>query len=100
MMARQMTNRKPDFRLPIHNAGMVTWRKGIPTGAVEASDLGPNFTGRIWNDACDIGFILKSPKTGREILMVQTGHCRDGEGEVTIWIFESREGVMLNVLND
>ena len=97
MMART----KADFRLPIHNARLVTWRKDVgTTGSVDASDLGPNFTGRVWNDACDIGFILKSPKTGREILMVQTGRSTDREGDVTSWLFESREGIIVNVVND
>lgn len=96
-----MVRTKADFRLPIHCASKVTWRKDCrTTGSVEASDLGPNFTGRVWNDACDIGFILRSPKTGREILMVQTGRSTDREGDVTSWLFESREGITLNVVND
>jgi hypothetical protein len=60
------------------------------TFVVEDSTLrapwnGPS--GRVYNDACDVGFTLVNQKTGGEIVMAQDGTDKDREGEVLGWRF-------------
>jgi hypothetical protein len=51
------------------------------TGVCEASDLGrAEIGGRIYDDACDYGFALRSEKTGVVLLMAETTpDVREGE---------------------
>lgn len=57
----------------------------FPTFLVaEESDLGRDFRlGRVYDDACDVGFTLVSARTGREIVMALEDEHRDPrEGEL------------------
>lgn len=57
-----------------------------------ASDLGPLRNGprwgRVWNDACDEGFIMLSPETGREVIFTLAETHHDQDSDVTDWIFK------------
>lgn len=55
---------------------------------------------RIYNDACDTGFWLKSERTGALMLFMPTKTDITSEGEVAGWNFRSEEGVKLLVVND
>jgi hypothetical protein len=49
----------------------------------EASDLGRDFRrGRVYDDACDVGFTLVSHATGAEIVFASNGETRDADGDV------------------
>jgi len=67
--------KKPDYELPTYDARLFTWDGG--KGLTEASDmhLAPGVVPgkRVWNDACDVGFYVRSPKTGTTKLFVNDG---------------------------
>lgn len=74
--------------VPKRSSRDFTWRGKV--GVVEASDLGKQeIGGRVYDDACDYGFDLRSEKTGLTLLMTESGVDRDGEQEVTGWRFKS-----------
>lgn len=52
------------------------------TFSAEASDLRGFRLGRIYDDACDIGFTLVSQRTGREIVFALAHEERDREGDL------------------
>jgi hypothetical protein len=58
----------------------LTWFAKDKTFVTEASTIGA--PGRIWADACDTGFILKSHATGRNIIVSLVGEARDSDGEL------------------
>ena len=44
---------------------------------------------KIYNDACDLGFILMSAKTGNERVVVLEDIEKDVEGDIQAWEFRS-----------
>lgn len=54
----------------------------------EASDLNDISMGRVYDDACDIGFTIISQRTGRAAVFVKVGEAKDREGEVSAFIFD------------
>lgn len=53
----------------------------------EDSSLPKGHIGRIYNDACDEGFIMKSEKTGKEVIFALYATILDSDGDITHWIF-------------
>jgi hypothetical protein len=51
----------------------------------EASDLGRNPFGRVYDDACDIGLTLVHERTGRQLVLYVHDEHRDAEGELQWW---------------
>lgn len=65
---------------PVHSASKFTWKNGV--GVAEASDLRPvPLFGRLFNDACDLGFRLLNPATGRCEPFYLSHEDTDGSGE-------------------
>lgn len=50
----------------------------------EASELGGLRLGRVYPDACDVGFTLVSARTGRAVRVILAHTERDREGD-TLW---------------
>jgi hypothetical protein len=90
-----MMNRKPDFFLPIHSAKLFTWtgKKGV----TEASTLGRGHTGRVWKDACDTGFNVKSPKTGRTVAFSYAFAVGESVEDIQAFVYRDIEGLDLEV---
>lgn len=63
---------------PIHSTAF-TFSKS--TFVAEMSDLGNPLMGRVYDDACDIGFSVISAKTGKHAVFAFESTDRDGEGE-------------------
>ncbi len=61
-----------------------TYLKDERLFVAEDSDFGPNGIplGRVYDDACDIGFTLRSHQTGREIVFATWETKKNGEGDV------------------
>lgn len=60
-----------------------TYNAVTNTFTAEASDLGSNFRlGRVYDDACDMGFTLMSARTGKEVVFYLSHTERDREGEL------------------
>jgi hypothetical protein len=91
---------KPNFDIPVHDGSKFDWRGG--SGYAEASDFGRSvWCRRVWSDACDVGFVVVSPRTGVKKLFTLVREERDGEGEVTSWKFVECGGdVCITVFND
>lgn len=85
------------MNIPVHEGSKFTWTGS--TGAVEASDLPNMYEARVWPDACDVGFLIRSHRTGELRLFVGAGQvvehgelvCRqyrsypDGKVEVKVF---------------
>lgn len=65
-----------------------TYDRTTRTFSAEASDF-PNHAPfqRLYDDAVDVGFTMKSTKTGAEVVYTMEQVHRDGEGETTHWTF-------------
>lgn len=86
--------------LPTHAGSLFTWTKKV--GVVEASTLGRGHTGRVWDDACDAGFAVRSERTG-VIKVFAYDHAvgRSIEDvEAHVYIAVDGSGVEVHVLND
>lgn len=77
---------------PCHDGSKFHWEKN--RGMCEASDLGP---------AVDNGhaFVIRSHRTGREILFTRIGIDRDGENEIVSMTYKAMEADFeVTVFND
>lgn len=62
-----------------------TFVKESKTFVAESSDFrGTGVSGRVYDDACDEGFVLVSERTGQKILCLWSGGKRDRENEL-LW---------------
>lgn len=91
---------KPDMSPPTHDGSKFTWRNGH--GSCELSDFMPShFSGRVWSDAADVGFYIRSHKTGASKLFLFREEHKDGEGDVTHWVFAEHGGpTVVTIFND
>ena len=67
---------------PRVGAERFTYHAPTKVFSAEMSDFaraGPG--GRVYDDACDFGFIMVNPRTGGEVLFLLAGDKRDGEGD-------------------
>lgn len=67
--------------------------------AAYASDLCANHsTGevarQVYDDACDIGFVIVSGPTGKEATFAQDNTRRDGEGDIIAWTYVPTRGTL------
>lgn len=54
----------------------------------EASDIGDaQLFQRIYDDACDLGFLVCNPDTNQSILVTLAHEHTDEEGEIESWVF-------------
>lgn len=91
---------KTNPRLPVHDSRIFTWSG--KTGCIEASDLprAAAFVGRVYDDAVDVGFHVKSHRTGRTMLFVEVEPAKNSEGEVVAFCFAGDDGIVVEVVND
>lgn len=89
---------------PIHTSDFFTVHgKSLIT---EISDLPRPVMGQIYTDACDLGFFVKSERTGKIEGFRMREEKRDVDGDIQVWILEPvnftlrNKGVEVHVLND
>ena len=91
--------------LPTYAGNKFTWSKNH--GVTEASDLGCGNTptlsrlpgSRVYDDACDWGFIVIG--NHKNILFLYTGEDRDREGDITGFRYTSECGKFeILIIND
>ena len=80
------------------------------SGSVEASDMGNRHLQRLYDDAMDVGFAVKSSKTGDVVTYAMSHVEKDAEGELLYWRYEPTSesvrkypfcrGSMIMVFND
>ena len=85
--------------LPVHDGRAFAWEAG--TGYAEVSDFpsAGNLAGRVYADSCDVGFYVRSHKTGVRKLFIEEG-VRRLDGDVISWIYKSEDGFTIEVFND
>lgn len=99
-----MTGQRTRCLPPISTRGL-TYDPAGRRFAVDASDLPAGSVGQIYHDAADLGLVLASHRTGREMPMVlsRTERC---DGEVIYHDFtpalerDRATGVVVRVFND
>lgn len=89
--------------IPEYDIRVFTWMKtnGEWLGSTDVSDLkslGLVWT-RVYDDACDVGFMVRSP-TGARKLFTLVSEKKDAEGDVLYWEFVSNVGLVIRVHND
>lgn len=62
-------------------SSMFTWSNEGRSACAEASDMGNRHLQRLYDDACDVGFKMKSEKTGEVVTFVMASPFYHGEGE-------------------
>lgn len=90
---------------PIVTTTHLTWDRPTRRFTAEASDLGPALGrggfGRVYDDACDIGFTMVSARTGAEaVFAVQ--HEEIVDGDLLYWDLASVTGrdMKVRIFND
>lgn len=92
-MARTLSN------VPVHSGSKFTWSG--KTGSAELSDFNPaTLAGRLYGDACDVGFYVQSHKSGEKVLFSEERIDRDAEGEILRWHYTASNGCSIVVFND
>jgi len=73
------------------DAGIFTWEGNH--GTADASDLDYGrfiiIATQLFDDACDVGFFLVSPRTGQKVLFTFLSEETDRHGEVQWWTYQS-----------
>ena len=64
-----------------HSSRQFSYSDKDKTLVSEASDLDNRHLERIYDDACDVGFAVKSEKTGAVVVYVMSSPIYRGEGE-------------------
>lgn len=91
-----MANTLPN--VPVHAGSKFLWSGRL--GAAEVSDFNAaTLAGRLYADACDVGFYVESPRTGKRVLFSEEDVERR-EGEIVSWRYSSEEGFRIIVWND
>lgn len=88
--------RKADLQIPTHSGRTFTWTG--KRGVTEASTLGRGYTGRVWRDACDVGFHVQG-RTGLKLFVYQgaLAHTNDIT-DVYAYRYVSEDGFSVDVL--
>jgi hypothetical protein len=93
--------------IPVHSSRMFTWGGDNFTGhigLVDASDFGSSrIAGQIYDDACDVGFIVHSERTGKDELFFHANSYRDTDGELRHDTFVNRPTkpmITIKIFND
>lgn len=79
------------------DASLFSW-KGRE-GVAFASDLPRGYATRVYDDACDFGFLCRSPKTGVVRTFAEVDMVLDRSGEAQGWIYETTDGIRITVFN-
>lgn len=99
MMETEQFSPNPN-RLPLRiiDAADLTWTGN--RGACDASDLPRDTVRRVYRDACDVGFIVRSPRTGRKVLFTHREDVYHGAGEdreLVAQVFGEDDGLDLTI---
>jgi hypothetical protein len=72
---------------PTLSTRSFTWVPTSQSFVAESSELGSGAVGRIWDDACDVGFRLQSHRTGKEVLFCLDHEEKTPDGDIAGWRF-------------
>ncbi len=70
---------------PVHDGKAFMWHKGVGVAAISdmsrPGDRRDMIFGRLYDDACDVGFAVRSHLTGKLVAFYLDREDRDGSGE-------------------
>lgn len=92
--------------VPRHPGCIFSWAYG--EGCADASDFSnpppgaPPLCGRVWDDACDVGFFVVSHRTQESKLFTHSKSVRDPFGELLYDVYTSHPDrvVQIRIYND
>jgi hypothetical protein len=91
----------------VYDSKHFTYVKGLKSFVGEISDT-PQVLRQLWNDSMDLGFGIRSHKTGRVVFFTLKNMLRSEEGDVHGWVFHVHnpakhpdlEGLTATIYND
>lgn len=93
-----------------HDLQDFSWNKEDRTLVAEVSTLSCGrsraTTAQVYDDACDVGFVIESHHTDRRITFAQSNTDRNADGEIMGWWFKPCErkdaalGIRVLIIND
>lgn len=75
--------------IPVIDSDNFTYDETDRAFVTFASDVSRFHPVRIYDDACDVGFFLRSVKSGAKILFVEREVEYDTDGDIVCWIFSA-----------
>lgn len=78
--------------LPVHDGSKFSWHDGVGTCNVSDLDIIARVAGRVYADSCDVGFKVRSHRTGAEVLFLYEDALRDDDGDAIAFIYISCDG--------
>ena len=87
--------------IPVHSTDRFTFDKATSTFVAFVSDLpSPRFSA-IYDDACDYGFVMRSAKTGTEVVFTMVDEQYNEDNELQVSLFRSADGKFgCSIFND
>lgn len=73
--------------VPKYDGSKFDWSTGV--GVADASDFRSKLWSRLFPDACDVGFVVRSHRTGKELVFSESRTVFGREGETLGWEYES-----------
>ena len=80
--------------IPVYDAKLFSWYHASRTACIEASDLRglgistlAQFFSRVYDDACDVGFGLRSGTTGKTVYFILDEIKAESDREIACWEF-------------
>lgn len=83
--------------VPVHDGSKFYWHMRV--GSADASELGAVISTRLYADAADVGFIVRSHRTGHTKLFSYVGN-ETVAGEVVTWTYAASDGARIIIHND
>lgn len=84
--------------VPVHHSAKFAWAGN--TGVADLSDFVPaDLAGRLYADACDVGFFVVSARSGNKVLFTEKDVERRGE-EIVAYHYMAENGVVITIFND
>lgn len=85
--------------IPCHPGRHFTWDSKM--GVAFASDLPEHYASKVWADATDVGFYVRSERTGKfRLFCLGKVIKNDTTGEIVGEEYYSHDGVFVKVFND
>ena len=87
---------------PLFNASSFAWTK--LHGVTEASTVSMTYLGRVYDDTADIGFSMRSDRTGEIVVFALTETKRNDDDDITGWEFvcvsKDAPAMTVSIFND
>jgi len=83
--------------VPTHDGSRFFWYTKV--GSADASELGRVISARLYADSADVGFLVRSHRTGATKAFTLARTTKNAD-EILSWTYESADGTRIVVYND